>query len=173
MLWAATSLTPRPRRVFVCFAFVIGGDALLHVDWRGSASVHGRFVPDALVQAVRDRRPAKGWGWSITAKQDRNICVFATVNDRQRPGRSRQAVESEKARTTLCQRRSTVCLRLRLFAGARHGASSKRWATRQANGGLVQQLPLALPDREDPAPQSRNELLCRSGTSRRSPRNLQ
>jgi transposase InsO family protein len=66
---------PAPNRLWVCdfiyvatwagfvyVAFVIDAYARRIVGWRASRTAHAGFVPDALEQALHDRRPVHGGG---------------------------------------------------------------------------------------------------------------
>jgi len=59
-LWVADFTYVRTWQGFVYVAFVIDVFARRIVGWKASRTAHAQFVLDALEQAVRERRPAKG-----------------------------------------------------------------------------------------------------------------
>ncbi len=61
-LWVADFTFVATWQGFVYVAFVIDAFTRRIVGWRVSITAHAGFVPDALEQALHDRRPAKGSG---------------------------------------------------------------------------------------------------------------
>ncbi|MBL9047517.1 MAG: IS3 family transposase [Tabrizicola sp.] len=62
MLWVSDFTYVATWKGFAYVAFVIDAYARRIVGWRVSTSPHAGFVPDALEQAVHERRPIKGTG---------------------------------------------------------------------------------------------------------------
>mgnify|MGYP001806756377 CR=1 FL=1 len=67
-LWVADFTYVRTWQGFIYVAFVIDVFARRIVGWKASRTAHAQFVLDALEQAVRERRPARG---GLTHHSDR------------------------------------------------------------------------------------------------------
>ena len=70
-LWLADFTYVATWTGFVYVAFVIDAYARRIVGWRASRTAHADFVPDALEQALHDRRPASRGG--LVHHSDRGV----------------------------------------------------------------------------------------------------
>jgi putative transposase len=70
-LWVSDFTYVAMWQGFVYVAFVIDVFARRIVGWRASRTAHAGFVPDALEQALHDRRPAHGGG--LVHDSDRGV----------------------------------------------------------------------------------------------------
>lgn len=78
MLWVSGFAHAATWQGLVYVALVIDAFARRIVGWRVRRTAHAGFVPDALEQALHDRRPAKGGLTHHSGRGPQNVCIRYT-----------------------------------------------------------------------------------------------